>query len=114
LGIAAIKQKEKTRHMILMTSAFIASTLFLITYVIYHSLHGDTHYLGQGVMKFIYFFTLISHIVLTIGALPLILTTFFLSLTERFTLHKKIGRITYPLWLYVSVTGVLIYVLQKL
>ena len=114
MGIAAIKKKEITRHMTYMISAFVASTLFLITYIIYHSLQGDTHYLGQGIMKFIYFFTLISHIILTIGALPMILTTFFFALTKRFEFHKKIARYTYPIWLYVSVTGVLIYVLQKI
>lgn len=112
-GLIAIKKSAKKIHMTFMASAFIFSTLFLITYIIYHSLHGDTHYLGQGIMRPIYFFVLASHILLTIAGLPLILTTFFFALTSNFPYHKKIARITYPIWLYISVTGVLIYILLK-
>ncbi len=112
-GLIAIKKREIKTHLSFMISAFICSTLFLITYIIYHSLHGDSHFLGQGIIRPIYFFVLISHILLTIAGLPLILTTFFFALTQNFTWHKKIARITYPIWLYISVSGILIYILLK-
>ncbi|MGE4170362.1 MAG: DUF420 domain-containing protein [Candidatus Margulisiibacteriota bacterium] len=112
-GILAIKAGNTKSHPRWMLGAFGFSSLFLLSYVIYHAVHGDTHFLGTGLIRPIYFFVLISHIVLTVGALPMILTTFFLGLSGRFPLHKKLARYTFPLWLYVSVTGVLIYVINK-
>jgi putative membrane protein len=112
-GVWAIKNKKIRVHKILMGAAFFASTIFLLSYVAYHSFHGDTAFLGEGVIRSVYFFILISHIVLTIGALPLILVTFFLGLTDRISIHRKVATFTFPLWLYVSVTGVLIYFLLR-
>ncbi len=113
LGIWFIKQKDKKKHMTAMLSAFIFSTLFLVSYVVYHSVQGDTVFVGQGLIRPVYFFILISHILLTIAGLPLILGTFFLAFTQKFELHKKLARWTFPIWMYISVTGVLIYFLLK-
>ena len=113
-GIMAIKRGRQALHKVLMVSALVFSTVFLITYIVYHALHGDTPFHGQGPIRWIYFFILSSHILLTIGGLPLILSTFGMALFENFPLHKKLARWTFPIWLYVSVTGVLIYFLLKM
>jgi putative membrane protein len=113
LGLAAIKTKRRRLHISLMITAFLFSTLFLVNYIVYHAAQGDTKFLGEGLVRVLYFFILISHIGATVFALPLILTTFYLAVTKQFERHKKIARITFPLWLYVSVTGVAIYFLLK-
>lgn len=113
-GFRAIMAKKETQHKQWMLSAFGFSTLFLISYLFYHHFHGDTLFTGVGWTRPVYFFTLISHILLTLVGLPLILITFFYALTNRFTEHKKIARWTFPIWLYISVTGVCIYVFQQL
>ena len=113
LGFRAIMRKQQKLHMRFMIAAFVSSSLFLVSYIIYHSLHGDTHFLAQGLIRPIYFFTLISHIGLSIITLPLVFITFYFSLTKRFAIHRKIARVTFPLWLYVSVTGVLIVLFLK-
>ena len=84
-----------------------------MSYIAYHAVQGDTKFLGDGIIRSVYFFILISHIGTTVFALPLILTTFYLAATKQFERHKKVARITFPLWLYVSVTGVAIYFLLK-
>lgn len=112
-GFVMIKQGHRTAHRNFMVAAFAASTLFLISYVVYHSLHGDTAFLGTGWIRPLYFAILISHIVLSAVALPLVLTSFFFSLTNRFEKHKKVSRFTFPLWLYVSVTGVLVFFMLR-
>ncbi len=114
LGLLAIKNGKKLMHKRWMLSAFVSSACFLVSYIVYHSFHGDTKFLGQGFIRPIYFSLLISHILLSVVALPMIFTTFYFSLTGRFQLHKKIARFTFPIWLYVSVTGVLIVVFLKL
>jgi putative membrane protein len=114
LGLSAIKRKLPLVHMRYMLGAFASSSLFLISYIVYHSLHGDSKFLAQGLIRPIYFFTLISHIGLSIVALPLVLITFYFALTRKTQIHRKIAKWTYPLWLYVSVTGVLIFALLKL
>lgn len=112
-GLVAIKAKQIIRHRNFMLSAFVISSLFLITYCLYHAAHGDTLFLGTGIIRPIYFFVLISHIILSVVALPLILISFFFSLTNQITIHKKWARITWPIWFYVSVTGVLVYLLLR-
>jgi len=97
-----------------MVSAVIVAGTFLVSYVVYHHFHGDTPFTGQGIIRPIYFFVLISHIVLSMVAVPLVLTTLFFAGTARFDRHKKIARITFPVWLYVSVTGVAVYFFLKL
>lgn len=113
LGIRAIKQKQREVHQRFMTTALVFSALFLVSYVVYHSLHGDTPFPGQGPIRGVYFFVLISHIGLSIVALPLVLTTFYFAWTEQLARHRRLAKVTFPLWLYVSVTGVLIVALLK-
>lgn len=113
LGFIAIKSGKKRVHMTLMISAGVVSTLFLVSYITYHTIHGDTKFLGEGAIRFVYFFVLATHIGCTLFALPMILMTFFLAAKRRFDLHKKLAHYTFPLWLYVSLTGVAIYFLLK-
>lgn len=113
-GFAAIRKARIQIHQRFMAGAFVASTLFLVTYIIYHNAHGDTPFQGEGIIRPVYFFVLISHILLTTLALPMILTTFFFALTGRFAAHKRIARFTFPAWLYVSVTGVMIFFLLRM
>ncbi len=109
-GLSFIRRRAITAHRNSMFTAFLFSSLFLVTYITNHALHGDQHFLGQGhALRVTYFSLLISHIFLSVVALPLILITFFLSLTGRFPTHKRVARWTYPIWLYVSVTGVIVY-----
>ena len=109
LGFGAIRSGRRNLHKRLMVSAFVASAVFLVGYVIYHYAHGDTQYTGEGAMRTVYFTVLITHVLLSIVMLPMILTTFYLAAKERFRSHRKLARWTLPIWLYVSVTGVAIY-----
>lgn len=113
LGFRAIKSGKQERHKRLMLSALAFSALFLVSYIIYHNLHGDTPFLGTGFIRPVYFFILITHIVLSAVMLPMILITLYFALTKNFVKHPKIARKTLPIWLYVSVTGVLIFFLLK-
>jgi putative membrane protein len=92
-----------------MFTAFVFSSLFLVTYITNHALHGDMKFQGHGGIREVYFPLLISHIGLSVVALPMILITFFLSLSGRFPAHRRLARFTFPVWLYVSVTGVIVY-----
>lgn len=113
-GLAAILRRNYRLHMQLMFSALASSALFFVCYVIYHNAHGDTHFPGHGIVRPIYFIILISHITLSAVAVPLILSSFYLSLSGRYALHRRVSRITFPIWLYVSVTGVVVFVMLKL
>ena len=95
-----------------MITALVFSCIFIVVYTVNHALHGDVLYQGQGLMRTVYFSVLISHIVLCTVALPMILITFFFSLTGRFPQHKKIARFTLPVWLYVSITGVAVFAMS--
>jgi putative membrane protein len=108
-GITYIKRKEILKHRNAMFAAFIFSSIFLVSYITNHYLHGDAHFHGHGFIRPVYFALLISHILLSVVTLPMILITFFFSLTGRFHFHVLIARYTYPIWLYVSVTGVVVY-----
>lgn len=112
-GIVAIRSQKKNLHRLLMLLALLASAAFLVGYVVYHAIHGDTPYQGGGWFRPVYFFVLISHIVLTIGGLPMILITAGLGVTGRFSWHKRLGRWTFPIWLYISVTGVVVYAMLR-
>lgn len=114
LGYRAIRQGDWKRHRNLMLGALLFSALFLVSYIIYHTFHGDSRFLGTGLVRPIYFFILISHIVLSAVALPMILVTVGLSFTKRFQPHKKWARFTFPIWAYVSVTGVVIFFMLKI
>jgi putative membrane protein len=112
-GFAAIRSGRRELHKRLMVSAFAASAVFLVGYVLYHYAHGDTQYQGVGAIRTVYFTVLITHVVLSIAMLPMILTTFYLATRERFAAHKRLARWTLPIWLYVSVTGVVIYFMLR-
>jgi putative membrane protein len=112
-GLAAVLRRKYALHMKLMFSALASSALFFVCYVIYHNAHGDTHFPGTGWVKPVYFTILISHIALSGIAVPLILGSFYLSLSGRYRLHKKLSRFTFPIWLYVSVTGVVVFAMLK-
>ena len=97
-----------------MLLAFAFSSLFLVSYIVNHALHGDTHFpAGHATLRAIYLSILASHIILSVVALPLVLITFFFSLSGRFPQHKRIARFTFPVWLYVSVTGVVVFALLQ-
>lgn len=110
IGFTLIRARRIAAHRRAMIVAFVFSTLFLAGYIAHHALHGDVRYPLHAAFRTPYLALLASHIVLAIVALPLVLITFFFSLTGRFPQHRKIARWTLPLWLYVSVTGVLTYV----
>lgn len=114
LAYKAVRNRQYVRHMRLNLTAFVTSSLFLISYVVYHNFHGSTHFSGQGIIKPIYFFILISHIILSALVVPMILTSFYLAFSGRIKTHRKVSKITLPVWLYVSITGVLIFVLLKI
>ena len=111
LGYMAIRKGNKTRHIKMMLSALSFSFLFLISYITHHTFQGDTSFQGEGWIRSLYFFILISHILLSAVVLPLVLTTVYFAATGNFNQHPKIARFTLPLWLYVSVTGVLVYLM---
>ena len=112
-GVVAIKRGRQETHRRWMFAALASSAIFLVSYVTYHALHGDSRFLGQGVVRPIYFFVLISHILLSVVALPLVLATFYLSLSGRFDVHRRVAKWTFPIWIYVSVTGVLVFLMLQ-
>ena len=109
LGIGFIKGGKKKLHAMTMIAATVASAAFLVGYITHHTLHGDTPFGGTGAIRIVYFAILISHIILSGVALPLILNTLSFAALRRFDAHRRIARWTYPIWLYVSVTGVTIW-----
>ena len=110
-GYLAIRNQKPGMHKRLMTTALVFSALFLVSYLTYHHFHGDTKFLATGLIRPIYFFILVSHIILSIVVLPMVLITVFYALRGRFQNHRKIAKFTFPVWLYVSVTGVLVFLL---
>jgi len=109
MGVTFIKEGEKRKHQIMMSSAIVLSTIFLVSYVLYHTTHESTAFGGEGIIRYVYFFILLTHIILAMVIVPLVLLSFVRAWTEQFDRHKRIARITFPLWLYVSVTGVVVY-----
>ena len=114
LGFREIRARNFAKHMRFMISAFITSALFLVSYIVYHHFVGDTPFTGQGFIRPVYFFILISHIVLSIFVVPLVLSSFFFAFSGNFATHRKISTWTFPIWLYVSVTGVLVFFMLKI
>ena len=124
-GVIAIKNGNRARHQKLMTYAIACSVAFLVMYVAYHltadsTKFGDSNHdgilsdaekLAVGSMRLVYFFILISHILLSIIIIPLVLFTYVRALAERFDRHKKLAKITFPIWLYVAITGVVVYLM---
>jgi putative membrane protein len=110
-GFGFIRAKNIAAHRASMFVAFIFSSVFLAAYVTNYALHGEMHFQGVGAVRWVYFPLLISHIILAVVVLPMILITFFLSLSGRFPAHRRLARWTFPVWLYVSVTGVIVYLM---
>ena len=110
-GVLSIKSGNRILHKRLMTSAIALSLAFLVMYVAYHMTTDSTKFGGEGSIRMLYFFILISHIILSIAVIPLVLISYVRALAERFDRHKKIAKITFPIWLYVAVTGVIVYLM---
>lgn len=108
-GWVAVKNKRADVHRYFMVAATATSALFLICYLTYHAVHGDTKFGGAGAIRPVYFTVLVSHIVLSAVVVPLLLTALWFAATKRFALHMKVTRKLLPIWLYVSVTGVAIF-----
>jgi putative membrane protein len=113
VGLYFIKRHKREAHRRSMLLAFVFSSAFLVSYIVNHALHGDTIFPGHGPVRTLYLTILGSHVILSIVALPMVLTTFFFSLTGRFAMHRRIARFTFPIWLYVSITGVAVFVFLK-
>src|SRR5579863_6268188 len=114
IGYTFIRARKIAAHRASMITAFVFSSLFLVGYIAHHALHGDVRYPIHADFRTFYLWLLASHIILAVVALPLILVTFFFSLSGRIPQHRKIARWTFPIWLYVSVTGVITYVMLRL
>lgn len=111
VGFYFIRRRQIRRHRICMITAFSLSALFFLSYLIYHALTGPTRFSGQGWIRPFYYTVLISHVVLAIIVLPLALTTLYRAWRRKFFRHRRIARWTLPIWLYVSVSGVVVYLL---
>jgi len=113
VGLYFIKHGHRGAHRASMLVAFAFSAAFLVSYIVNHALHGDTIFPGHGTVRTLYLSILASHVILSIVALPMVLITFFFSLTGRFPMHRRIARFTFPIWLYVSITGVVVFAFLK-
>jgi putative membrane protein len=107
----AIKKKKIDLHENLVKACMVLSAVFLILYVLYHMTSDSTSFGGEGIIRWVYFFVLISHILLSIVVIPFVLITFVRGITRDVERHKKIARITFPIWLYVTITGVIVYLM---
>ena len=110
-AVLAIKKGNKELHQRLMTVAIALSLAFLVMYVAYHMTSDSTKFGGEGFIRLVYFVLLISHILLSIAVIPLVLITYVRALAAKFDQHKKIAKITFPIWLYVAITGVIVYIM---
>ncbi len=110
-AVMAIKKGNRQLHEKLMTVCIILSLLFLVLYVVYHMTSESTSYGGEGLVRYVYFFILFSHIVLSIAVIPLVLKTYAKAYLGDFEKHRKLAKITFPIWLYVAVTGVVVYMM---
>ncbi|MEM1340486.1 MAG: DUF420 domain-containing protein [Bacteroidota bacterium] len=111
VAVVAIKNGKQRLHQKLMTSCILCSVLFLVMYVAYHMTSDSTPYGGEGLLRGLYFFILISHILLSIAVIPLVLITYSKTYLKDFVAHRKWARYTFPIWLYVAVTGVVVYLM---
>ncbi len=109
VGFAMIRSRRILAHRRSMLTAFVFSSLFLSSYITHHALHGEVRFAGHGAIRTVYLSILLTHVLLSVVVLPMILITFYFSLSGRFPQHKRIARFTFPIWLYVSVTGVVVY-----
>ena len=111
VAVMAIKKGNRVIHERLMKLAILCSLIFLLMYIAYHITSDSTPYGGTGTIRYVYFFILISHILLSIAVIPLVLFSYVKAISSRFDEHKKIAKITFPIWLYVAVTGVIVYIM---
>ena len=112
-GFILIKSKKTSLHKISMLSAFVLSSVFLLSYVTSKLTNAPVPFGGEGLIRYIYFFILISHIILSIAVLPLALFSIYRGITGEFEKHKSIAKYTFPIWMYVAITGVLVYILMS-
>ena len=110
-AVVAIKRGNRLLHERLMTTAIGCSVLFLIMYVAYHMTSDSTSFGGTGNIRYVYFFILITHILLSIAIIPMVLITYVRALAQKFDRHRKIARVTFPIWLYVAISGVVVYLM---
>lgn len=110
-AVIAIKNGKRKLHENLMKTAIACSVAFLGMYVAYHMTADSTKFGGEGLIKYLYFFILFTHIILSIAIIPMVLITYVRALANRFDKHKKLARITFPIWLYVAITGVIVYLM---
>lgn len=110
-AVNAIRKGNRKRHELLMKTAIGCSIAFLLMYIAYHATTASTPYGGEGALRYVYFFILISHILLSIVVIPFVLISFVRALSQRFDKHRKVARIAYPIWLYVAVSGVFVYLM---
>lgn len=111
IAVWAVKNGKTALHERLMKTCIALSAAFLVMYVAYHMTSDSTAFGGEGAVKYVYYFILITHILLSIAIIPLVLISFVRALSKRFDKHKKIAKITFPVWLYVAVTGVVVYLM---
>jgi putative membrane protein len=111
IAVWAVKNKKRKLHESLMKFAIVLSILFLVMYVAYHMTSDSTKFGGEGAIKYVYYFILLTHILLSIIIIPFVLITYVRAITNNFERHKKIAKITFPLWLYVAITGVIVYLM---
>jgi putative membrane protein len=112
-GWAAIRRGARQIHKYLMVSAFASSALFLVGYLVYHWVHGDSKFGGQGGARALYLTVLASHVLLSMAVVPMCLGSFYMAWRGKFATHRAIGRVLLPIWLYVSVTGVVIFLMLR-
>ena len=111
MGFLAIKNKKIKLHKYLMTTAIGCSVVFLVMYMAYHMTSDSTKFGGEGMVRYVYYVILITHILLSVVVIPFVLITYVRAITNNFERHKKIARITFPMWLYVAITGVIVYLM---
>ena len=111
IAYVSIKRKKIILHERLMKISIALSVIFLVMYVAYHMTSDPTPYGGEGIIRSVYFFILISHVLLSIGIIPLVLVTYVRAISKLFADHKKIARYTFPIWMYIAVTGVIVYLM---
>jgi putative membrane protein len=110
-GVYFVKHGKLKIHKASMISAFMLGALFLVFYIIYHSNATSTRFGGEGIVRVVYFFFLITHILLAFIVVPLVLSAIYFAVTSKIEQHKRIVKYTFPVWLYVSVTGVIVYLM---
>ncbi len=107
----AIKNKKRVLHERLMKTAILFSVVFLLMYIAYHMTSDSTKFGGEGTIKYVYYIILITHIILSVAVIPFVLITYVRAITDNFEKHKKIARVTFPIWLYVAISGVVVYLM---